>query len=343
MPASADFKVGLIGYGLAGEVFHAPLIAAARGMRLAAVVTANAARAARVRQRYGDVTVLPSVDDLWARARDFDLVVIASPNRTHVPLALAALSAGLPVVVDKPFAASVADARRVADLARQRGLLLTAFHNRRWDGDFLTLQQLLHDGRLGLVTRFESRFERWRSVPKSGWRESGAPEDAGGVLFDLGPHLIDQALHLFGPATVDHAELDRRRAGVLVEDDVFVALAHRSGVHSHLWMSLVAPQAGPRFRVTGSRAGYTKCGLDPQENALKEGARPGDAGYGEEPENAWGVIVDGHGRAERVPTLAGNYLQFYEGVSRALRDGTAPPVDPLDAIAGLEIIEACRR
>ncbi|HEY3382700.1 MAG TPA: Gfo/Idh/MocA family oxidoreductase [Vicinamibacterales bacterium] len=343
MATSADLRVAVIGYSLAGEVFHAPLVATTPGMRLVGVVTGNAERAQRVRDRYGDVHVFPTAARLWERARDLDLVVVASPNSTHVPLALDALAAGLSVVVDKPFAASAADARRVVDEAGRRGLLLTVFQNRRWDGDFLTVRRLVEDGRLGTITRFESRFERWRPTPRIGWRESSEPADAGGVLFDLGPHLIDQALQLFGPATAVYAELDRRRPHVVVDDDVFVALVHECGVRSHLWMSAVAPQAGPRFRLLGSQAGYTKFGLDPQEAMLKDGARPGDPGYGEDPENVWGVVVDGEGRTARVRTIPGSYRTFYEGVAAALRTGTAPPVDPLDAVAGLEIIESCRR
>ncbi len=343
METLSTLRVALVGYGLAGEVFHAPLIAATPGMRLAAVVTSRPERGARARERYGGLRVFPAASALWDHAGAFDLAVVASPNVTHVPLALEALAAGLPVVVDKPFAATAADARRVVDEARHRGLLLTVFQNRRWDGDFLTVQRLVREGRLGRVARFESRFERWRPVPRTIWRESADPADAGGVLFDLGPHLIDQALLLFGPAKAAFAELDRRRPDAVVEDDVFVALEHDSGVRSHLWMSVVVPQGGPRFRVLGSRAGYEKSGLDPQEGQLKDGARPGDAGYGEEAESGWGIIVEAGGGSERVPAARGCYGDFYQGVAAALRAGTPPPVDPQDAIAGLRIIEECRR
>jgi predicted dehydrogenase len=206
-------RVGLIGYGLAGSAFHAPLIAATPGMELAAVVTANPERARQVRERYPGAVVVDSAERLWERAPDLDLTVVATPNRTHVPLAVAALDAGLAVVVDKPLATTAEDGRRLADEARRRGLLLSVFQNRRWDGDFLTLRRLIGEGALGEVHRFESRFERWRPTPKTGWREQGDPAEAGGVLFDLGAHLIDQALVLFGPARRVYAELDRRRPG----------------------------------------------------------------------------------------------------------------------------------
>ena len=335
-------RVALVGYGLAGASFHAPLIAATPDLRLAAVVTTDAARGARARAEHPGVAVVERADALWSRTPEVDLVVVASPNRTHVPLALAALAAGLPVVVDKPLAATAAEARAVVDEARRRGLLLTVFQNRRWDGDFLTLRRLLADGALGEVRRFESRFERWRPALRGGWREQGTPEEAGGLLYDLGSHLVDQALQLFGPARQVYAELDRRRAGAEVDDDAFVALTHAAGVRSHLFMSAVAPQLGPRLRVLGSRAGYTKHGLDVQEEALRGGGRPDAGRWGEEPPEAWGELGAGEER-QRVPTEAGAYQRFYAGVAAALRTGAPPPVDPADAVAVLEVIEAAQR
>lgn len=338
----APLRVGLIGYGLAGSAFHAPLIAATPGMALSAVVTANPERAAQARAAHPDVEVVGSASELWARADRLDLAVIASPNRTHVPLAMEALAAGLPVVVDKPLAATSSDARRVVDEARRRGLLLSVFQNRRWDGDFLTLRRLIAEGELGGVHRFESRFERWRPAPKPGWRERGDPAEAGGVLFDLGSHLIDQALVLFGPATRVYAEIARRRPDVEVDDDAFVAVTHASGVTSHLWTSLVAAEDSGRFRVLGSRAAYVKSGLDGQEAELRAGGRAGGPGWGEEPRERWGRL--GAGESWRtIPTEPGAWPAYYAGIAAALRDGTPPPVDPADAIAVLEIIEAARR
>jgi predicted dehydrogenase len=339
--SDAAVRVGLIGYGLAGSAFHAPLIAANSGMRLAAVVTADPERSASARRDHPDALVVPSADALWERAAELDLVVVATPNRTHVPLALAALEVGLPVVVDKPFAATAADAMRVVEAARQRGLLLTVYQNRRWDGDFLTLRALLDEGRLGPVVRFESRFERWRPVPKGGWRESGAPEEAGGILYDLGSHLVDQALVLFGPVARVYAEVDRRRPGVEVDDDAFLALTHPSGVRSHLWMSAVAAQGGPRFRVLGGAGAYVKHGTDVQEARLRAGGSPREAGWGVEPEESWGMLGAGD-ELRTVPSRPGAYQDFYQGVRRALRDGGPAPVDPLDAVSGLRIIEAAR-
>jgi predicted dehydrogenase len=335
-------RVAIVGYGLAGATFHAPLVAATPGLRLTTVVTRDPTRRAQALADHPGVRVAESAERLWERPRDLDLVVIASPNRTHVPLARAALDAGLPAVVDKPLAATAADARALQAAARERGLLLTVFQNRRWDGDFLTLRRLIADGALGAVHRFESRFDRWRPTPKAGWRESGAPDEAGGLLFDLGSHLVDQALVLFGPATHVYAELDRRRPGVEVDDDAFVALTHRSGVRSHLGASVLAAQLGPRMRALGSEAAYTKFGLDVQEDALRAGGRPGGPGWGEEPRDRWGVLGAG-AELRAVPTAAGDYPRFYAGVVAALRSGAPAPVDVADAIAALEVIEAARR
>jgi predicted dehydrogenase len=340
-PSARALRVGLLGYGLAGRVFHAPLIAAAKDLALAAVVTRDPERQERLRADHPGALVLATADELFTRAKDIDLVVVATPPRSHVPLARAALEAGLPVVVDKPFAPAAADARDLAAEARRRSLLLTVFQNRRWDGDFLTVRRLVGEGALGAVRRFESRIERWVPVPKVGWRERGGPEEAGGLLFDLGAHLVDQALQLFGPARVVYAELDRRRPGVAVDDDAFVAITHASGVRSHLWMSKVAAQRGPRFRVVGERAAFTKYGVDGQEPALAAGGVPGSPGWGEETEAAWGRLGL-EGEARPVRTDPGDYPAFYAGVARALRLGEPPPVDPADAVAGLEVIEEAR-
>jgi scyllo-inositol 2-dehydrogenase (NADP+) len=338
----ADLGVALLGYGLAGAVFHAPLIASVPGLRLAVVVTSNPERAARATREHPGVVVLDAAERVWERAGELDLVVVATPNRTHAPLALAAMDAGLPVVVDKPMAVDAAEGQALVDRARARGLLLTVFQNRRWDGDLLTVRRLLDEGALGRVWRFESRFERWRPTPKTGWRETGGPEDAGGMLNDLGSHVVDQALHLFGPASLVYGELDRRRPGMRVDDDVFVALTHTSGVRSHLWMSSVAAQLGPRLRVLGDRAAYVKHGLDGQEEALRAGRRPGGRGWGEEPPDRWGLLGTEE-QARPVPTEPGAYQRFYEGLVTALRDQAPPPVEPADAVAALRVLDAARR
>ncbi|MEV0764472.1 Gfo/Idh/MocA family oxidoreductase [Nocardia sp. NPDC050435] len=337
----SSLEVAVIGYGLAGSVFHAPLIASEPRLRVAAVVTGSAERAAQAEREHPGVRVLPDADALFADLSGIDLVVVATPNRTHAPLAQRAVAAGVPVVVDKPFAVTAADAEALVAQAERQGVLLSVFQNRRWDGDFLTVRQLIDTGRLGTVRRFESRFERWRPVPKGGWREVGDAADGAGILLDLGPHLVDQALTLFGPVRSVYGELDCRRAGIRTDDDAFLALTHESGVRSHLWMSAVAPRLGPRFRVLGSESGYLGYGLDPQEAALRAGRRPVDSSWGTVDSADWGTL-GADPDAQPYPTLAGDYLAFYTGIADALLHGAPVPVDPRDAVAALRVLEAAR-
>ena len=334
-------RVALVGYGLGGATFHAPFIATTPGLELAAIVTRDPERAAAARARHPGAALVPDADALWSMADALDAVVVSTPNRTHVPLGLAALEAGLHVVVDKPLAPSAADARVLIDAAERRGLLLSVYHNRRWDSDFLTLRRLIAEGALGHVHRFESRFERWRVEPKPGWRQDPSPDEAGGILFDLGAHLVDQALVLFGPVAHVHAEVDVRRGGARVDDDAFVALTHESGVRSHLWMNVITALPAPRFRVLGSRATWTKTGMDVQEEQLKRGADVLAADFGVEPESQWGTLGDGSS-ARATPAERGSYAAFYSRLAAALRDGAPPPVDPRDALHTIEIIEAAR-
>ena len=336
------YHVALVGYGLAGAVFHAPLIATTPGLSLDAIVTRDPERRAQAQRDHPRARLIASADDLWGLTPKLDLVVVATPNRTHAAIARASLEAGIAVVVDKPFAPTAAEGRALVEEARRRGVLLTVFQNRRWDGDFLTLRRLADSGSLGAIFRFESRFERWRPTPKIGWREQGEPREAGGILYDLGSHLIDQALTLLGPVESVYAELDRRREGVQVEDDVFVALTHRNGVRSRLVMSAVAGQDGPRFQVLGTKAAFVKWGLDPQENALRHGERPGTVDWGREPPARWGSLGAGDA-VQTVETDAGAYPVFYAAVAAALAGEAPPPVDPSDAVRGLEVIEAARR
>jgi predicted dehydrogenase len=339
---TAPVRVGLIGFGLGGEVFHAPLVDADPDMRLVTIVTSDPERQGRARARYPSTRVVDRVDGLWETAADHDLVIVCTPNVAHVPLGAAALEAGLSLVVDKPLAASSADGRTLVELAAERGLLLSVFQNRRWDGDFLTLRRLVAQDALGAVIRFESRFERWRPEHDAAeWRERGSPEEAGGLLWDLGSHLVDQAIQLFGRPTHVYAEVELRRPGVEADDDVFVALAHPGGVRAHLWASATAAILGPRFRVLGQRGAFEKRGLDPQEEALAGGARPGGPGWGVEPEELWGLLSDGRSE-RRVPTEPGDYPAFYRGIVESLRTGAQPPVDVGDPIEGLEVLEAAR-
>ncbi|MFI9816597.1 Gfo/Idh/MocA family protein [Saccharothrix variisporea] len=321
-------RTALIGYGLGGAAFHAPFLATTPGLTFAAVVTGNPDRQRQVRERYPDVEVVASIDELWHR--DLDLVVVTTPNRHHAAHARAALERGVDVVVDKPFAGSAAEARELVTLAEARGRRLVPFHNRRWDGDFRTVTRLVREGALGRVHRFESRFERWRPEVKESWKESGDPADLGSIVYDLGTHLVDQAVALFGRPTSVYAEVRTLRPDAQAHDDAFLALTHDDGTVSHLWASALAADLGPRFRVLGSSAAYVKHGMDPQEDLLKAGAIPGGTGWGADPEEAWGTLS---GRP--VETERGAYQDFYAGIAAG-----AVPVPPSDAVTGLEVVEA---
>jgi scyllo-inositol 2-dehydrogenase (NADP+) len=339
-------RAAILGYGLAGQVFHAPLISSVPGMSVAALVTGSPERQQKAHADYPQATVYSTADELWRDAGSYDLAVIATPNRAHVALGLAALDAGLPIVVDKPVAASAADAERLVEASKRAGKLFSVFQNRRWDGDFLTVKQMIAQNLLGNVVRYESRFERYRpGTDSSAWREFAAPEEGGGLLFDLGAHLIDQAMQLFGQPVAVYAEAEQRRPGAQVDDDTFVALHFANGVRAHLWMNVVARILAPRFLIHGLHGSYEKYGLDPQEPAMAAGARPGDPGWGEEPPERWGRIstdVGGLHVDGKVETLPGAYEQYYAGIRDAITSGGPSPVDPAESIAALRVIEAAR-
>jgi scyllo-inositol 2-dehydrogenase (NADP+) len=340
----AELRGAVIGYGLAGSVFHAPLIAATPGLKVSTVVTGNPERQAAAGRAHPDSIVASSVEEVFGRAAAHDFVVVAAPNDVHTTLARRALDAGLPVVVDKPFAPTADQARSLVEHAEKLGVLITCYMNRRWDSDQLTLRRLLEEGRLGKALRHESRLERWRpalSEPRP-WSETSPPQAGGGILLDLGCHLVDQAIVLFGEVKRVYAELVNHRGGG-ADDDAFLALEHSSGVRSHLWASLMAASPGPRLRVLADRAAYLVTDVDGQEQALVSGARPGDQGaWGTEPREKWGRLINEQG-SEPIASERGDWPRFYSQLERALRQGSSPPVDPRDAVAGLEILDAARR
>jgi len=331
-------RTAVIGFGLSGRTFHSPFIAANPDFSLDVIVTGDAERRAQARALYPNARIVSSPAELFARCADLDLVVVGSPPATHMELADKALDAGLAVVVDKPFAVTAAAGRHLVEKAQALGLALTVFQNRRWDGDFLTVRALLAAGTLGEVRRFESRFEFWKPTQRASWKVEATPERGGGVLYDLGPHLIDQAIVLFGPVDHLYAETRAHRDGGVADDDAFVALRHASGVISHLWMNGLAAQRAARFRVLGSVAGYTSWGLDGQEAALKDGALPGEPGFGVTAENDWGTLGR-DGAMTPQPTERGRYDLFYAGLADALLRGASVPVDPRDALRVIELIE----
>ena len=330
-------KVGLIGYGYAGKTFHAPLIAAVPALELAAVASSDAAK---VHADWPGVTVLATPAELIARD-DLDLVVIATPNDTHHPLARAALLAGRHVVVDKPFTVALDDARELVALACQHRRVLSVFHNRRWDGDFMTLRQMIADGALGRVVEMNSRHDRYRPEVRQRWREGAGP--GAGLWFDLGPHLIDQALQLFGHPRAIALERDLTRDGALA-DDWFHASLRYERLHVHLHAGMLVAASAPRFAVHGTLASFVKDGLDTQEDALKAGVRPTwppQADWGIDPGRASRVTraADGTAVIEPVQMLAGAHMAYFAGVAAAIRDEAPNPVPPQEALAVMALIE----
>ncbi len=330
-------RVGLVGYGLAGRVFHAPLIRACADLDLTAVVTANPQRAADAATDIPGIAVVPDVAGLLTDHAP-DVVVVATPNASHAPVAREALGAGARVVVDKPLALSADEARSLAADADGR---LTVFQNRRLDSDFRTIQRLRAEGELGEIRRLESRFERWRpDLSRDKWREVLPGAKGGGILLDLGSHLVDQALTLCGPVERVYAEVRALRRGG--DDDAFLALTHRSGTISQLWASAVAAAPGPRFRVLGSAGAFVVRELDGQEDQLRSGVAVDDPSFGVEAPQRWGHLVRG---VESVPVepSRGAWAAFYPQVAEWCRGERPPPVDPLDAVATLTVLDAARR
>lgn len=329
-------RTGIVGYGLSGRIFHSPFIATNSDFSLEVISTGNADRAAQAIAQHPGVEIVATAQDLVDRG--LDLVVLASPATAHLEQGIAALVSGAAVVVDKPFAASVDEAEQLIGAAEEADRPLMVFQNRRWDGDFRTVEKLVREGALGHVHRFESAFERWSPALRDRWQDTQTWREGAGITFDLGSHLIDQALHLFGPASVEHAELSILREGGVSDDEAFISLRHTSGTISHLTLSRMAGQQGPRFRVLGDKAAYSVHGLDGQEPALMAGGSPADEGFGVEPEERWGTLgVSGDIRS--VPTERGEYAAFYAGVAATIRDGAPLPVDPRDSLDTLRIIE----
>ena len=327
-------NVGLIGYGLAGATFHAPLIAAVDRLQLKAIATSRpVALGAEGLRITPDPQAILDADDI-------DLVVIATPNELHFPLAQAALDAGKHVVVDKPFTLDVEQATALIAQAKEVDRLLSVFHNRRWDGDYLTVCRLVADGRLGEIFLFEARWDRFRPAIKRGWRE--VPAQGAGLLNDLGPHLIDQALQLFGlPDAVSGDVIAQRRQAAV--DDYFELVLHFGRMRAILSASTLVAAPRPRFALHGSKGSFVKFGLDPQEAALKAGIIPGTSGFGQDDPSRYGTLTDSDGRSEAVPTEEGRYTAYYEAAADAILLRGPVPVEPADARTGLRIIEVTRR
>ena len=328
-------RTGLIGYGLAGRVFHAPLLQAA-GISIDMVASSRTAEIAR------DLPNAKTVTDPMdaATSSAVDLVVIASPNDTHFSLATAALKTGHAVVIDKPFTQTVAEADQLIAMAKAHGCLLSVFHNRRWDSDFQTLKESVARGDIGEVVSYQCRFDRFRPEVADRWREKAVP--GVGLLYDLGPHLVDQALQLFGWPDWLVADLNMQREGSAV-DDGFLLRMGKGKLRITLGATLMAAAAEPKFVVHGTRGSFLKGGIDVQEDQLKAGLRPGDKGFGIEPEDTAAILTtvqNGTAESTRLQTLPGDYAAYYVGIREALENDSALPVTAEQARDSMVILEA---
>jgi len=330
-------RVGLVGFGMAGRVFHAPLLSSVEGLELAAVLERRSNKAA---ERYPGITVYRSLDEMLTDA-SLQLLVVATPNGTHYEVAKQILNAGKNVVVDKPMTLSADEAADLIALAGKQNVLLIPFHNRRWDSDFLTIHKLLDEGSLGRLVYFESRFDRWRPAPLTErlWKENAGA--GGGTLLDLGPHLVDQALVLFGKPEAVSADVLREKDGPGVNDAITIRLRY-PGLMVTLGANGLSLPAGPRFHLRGTGGGYLKYGVDPQEAALNKITRIEDPAWGQEPTASWGTLhssIDGVTVSRPVAALAGDYRGYYAAVRDAVQGKVPAPVAAIDAWRTAQVLD----
>jgi len=325
-------EVGLVGFGFAGKVFHAPVIRVVEGLRLAAIVQ----RHGQPDPKYPDVEFVNSVDELLKRK--IDLVVVATPNTSHHPIAKQALLAGRHVVVDKPFAPTLAEAQDLVETAKRQQRIVTVYQDRRYTGDFATVQQVVGEGTLGHVALFESHFDRFRPEQKkpNAWREEPLP--GSGVWFDIGPHLFDQALLLFGIPEAIGADIRIERDGGRIDDAFDVTLYYRHA-RAVLRASMLRPPVGPTWIVNGTKGSFVKSGMDPQEAALKEGRTPDEPDWDTDPPELYGKLITSNA-TQTVPTLRSSFARYYENVRDAMLGRAELAVSPewsLDVMRGLEL------
>jgi scyllo-inositol 2-dehydrogenase (NADP+) len=334
-------NVGLIGFGLAGRAFHAQVISRVPGMRLAAILQRTGDEAAKA---YPGAKIVRSLDELLALP-DVRLIVIASPNETHAPFARAALASGHDVVVDKPFTTSYAEAVDLVNFAEKSGRFLTVYQNRRYDGDFQAIRQLVADGTLGRIVRFETNYDRFRpNLKPNAWREKAAP--GAGILFDIGPHVVDHAIVLFGLPEAVTADIRIERQGGLADDAFDIMFHYPESMRAVLSSNILAASQRPRFLLFGSKGAFVKQSVDPQENNLRFGKIPAKGSWGAEPVENWGVLTlsDGTNTTQRsVPSGTGDYRDFYANVRDVLEGKAQPFVSlphALNVMRGLELSRA---
>jgi predicted dehydrogenase len=333
--------VGLIGFGLAGRSFHAPVIRAVPGLRLAAILQRSGNDAA---EKYSDVRVARTTDELLS-IPEIRLVVIATPNDSHYPLAHACLAAGREVLVDKPFTTTLDEAIELVEFARKQGRLLTVYQNRRYDGDFQAIVQLVASGTLGRIVRFESNYDRFRPQLRPGaWRERSGPGT--GIFLDLAPHLIDHALLLFGMPEALTADIRIEREGAVADDAFDLAFHYPRGLRADLRSSILAAATRPRFLLHGIQGAFVKQSFDPQESNLRSGYIPTDTAWGAEPEENWGLLtlsVNGTLTQRRIPSVNCDYRDFYSNLRDAILGKTKLAVSTAWALDVMRLLELARQ
>jgi len=335
---SPVLNVGIVGFGLSGQVFHTPFIDVNPDFNLHTIVSTGTLAA----DKYASAHITPSFDELLSNP-EIDVVIICSPNSFHFSHASAALRAGKHVIVEKPFTVSSAEAKSLIDIAHNSNKYLFPFHNRRWDSDFLTLKYIIAQGYLGKVVEYESRFDRFApEISRAFWKYQ--QKEGGGTLFDLGIHLIDQAVSLFGTPEGVFARLFNQREGSVTDDSFDLKLIYPD-LNVTLKASVFVKEPGPRFQVHGTSGSFVKYGLDSQETMLRKGKKPGSAGYGIEPASQRGIlntVLPGKEFRGRYETLPGNYMEFFNNVYSVIVSKAEPVVKPEDALMNIRIIEAAR-
>ena len=333
-------NVGLIGFGLAGRAFHAPVISAVPGLRLAAILQRSGNEAG---EQYPDVRIVRSLEELLA-VQEIRLVAIATPNDTHYTLARQCLAAGRDVVVDKPFTTTLEEAASLVQFAKESGRLLTVYHNRRYEGDFQAILKLVASGTLGRIVRFETNYDRYRpNLKPNAWREKSGP--GSGILFDIAPHLIDHALLLFGLPVAITADIHIERDAAIADDAFDIVLHYPAGMRAVLRCSMLAAAARPRFVLHGTQGAYVKQTVDPQEINLRRGYIPSDTAWGAEPEEDWGLLTlseNGTLTQRRVPSAACDYRDYYVNVRDAILGNAPLAVTPEWALDVMRLLELAR-
>ena len=329
----------VVGFGLGGRAFQAPIIHTVPGLRLAAIVQRHGNEA---QETYPDAKIVRSLDELLA-VKSISLIAISTPNETHFPFAKKCLEEGRHVVVDKPFTTTQAEARELVEIARRNDRVLTVYQERRCDGDFRTVQELVASGTLGKIVRFETAFDRCRpQVREDSWKEE--PKLGSGVFFDLAPHLIDQTLQLFGPPESLLADIRIERENSRTADAFDLTFYYQDALRAILAQSMLAPDPRPHYRLQGTRGVYVKHALDPQEALLRAGHPAGGDDWGVEPEKDFGTMTlwtDGELTQQKVPTLRGDYRDFYAQIRDAILGKAKPPVTTDQALQLMYTLELC--